>query len=539
MIPRIKLDQYEKVQHEIHTTNNIEMKQIKFLSLFFFLAMLLMTPQSCTNLDETIYSDLDGDKFFSNPENIASAFGVAYTNLYWTMGHKYGVGRDCGTDILCVPQRGGDWLDGGEWHRYHRLTMTPKEAYVEFWWNLLYSGVNTCNRLILGFDQLGLESAKPAIAELRAFRAFYYWYLMDLYGNVPLVTSFDVPTDFAPSNNSRVEIYNFIEEEINAVLPELSKETGRSIYSRMNYYAAQMLLAKLYINAEVYTGTAQWAKAETALDAIISSGEFALEADYFANFADNADASKESIFAVPMDEVLAQGLEVHLFSLHYSLQQKFQLTQLPWNGLTAQEKFFNLFAATDKRRNGLLFGPQYDANGVQITDPSFEKFNPANPTLPRDPDGAGLNLTPALNMLEPNCLRQAGARIIKYFPTPGTGRYMSNDVQIFRYADALLMKAEVMVRLGNAAGAAEFFNMVRTRAGVAAIAAPTLNDLLDERARELYAEGYRRNDLIRFDKFLEERWGKPAASPETAILWPIPQTQIDNNPNLQQNPGYN
>jgi hypothetical protein len=187
----------------------------------------------------------------------------------------------------------------------------------------------------------------------------------------------------------------------------------------------------------------------------------------------------------------------------------------------------------------LLFGPQLDANGVQITDPSFEKFNPANPTLPRDPDGAGLNLTPAINMLEPNCLRQAGSRIVKYFPKPGAGRYLSNDVQIFRYADVLLMKAEIMVRGGNAAGAAQYFNLVRSRAGVSAIDAPTLNDILDERARELYAEGHRRNDLIRFGKFLDKRWAKDTDSPETAKLWPIPQVQIDNNPNLKQNPGYN
>ena len=506
--------------------------------ILLLLAFVVFIPQSCTDLDEVIYSDLDGEKFFDNPENIAAAFGVAYTNLYWMMGHKYGVGKDCGTDLLCVPQRGGDWLDGGEWHRYHRLTMTPSESYVEFWWNLLYKGINTCNRLILGFEQLDIPESKAAISELRAFRAFYFWYLLDMYGNVPLTTDFDVPEDYAPANNSREEVYDFIEKELTEVLPDLTREAGFSTYSRVNYYVAQTLLAKLYLNAGVYAGKSELAKAEMALDSIIGSAAYSLEPDYFFNFTDNPDVSREIIFGVPMDETLAQGLEVHLFSLHYNLQDKFQLTQLPWNGLSVQESLVNLFDESDARRNGLLFGPQYDAAGVQIKDPSFEKFNPANPTLPRDPDGAGLNLTPAINMLEPNCLRQAGARIIKWFPHPETDRYLSNDFPIFRYSDVLLMKAEVMVRNGDAAGAADYINQVRTRAGVGPLTEVTLQDILDERARELYAEGHRRTDLIRFEKFLDTRWEKTDVSPATAILWPIPQVQIDNNPNLNQNDGY-
>ncbi len=112
------------------------------------------TQQSCTKLDETIYSDLTAEKFFEDPENLIYAFGVAYTNLYQLYGHKYGIGMDAGTDILVVPQRGGDWLDGGEWHRWHRLTYTSSESYVSRWWNTVFYGVNTCNRLIFQFESL-------------------------------------------------------------------------------------------------------------------------------------------------------------------------------------------------------------------------------------------------------------------------------------------------------------------------------------------------------------------------------------------------
>jgi hypothetical protein len=509
----------------------------KSLYILLFASAFVFIPYSCTDLTETVYSELDGEKFFENPANISSAVGVAYTNLYWTFGHKYGIGRDAGTDILVVPQRGGDWLDGGEWQRWHKLTITPSDAYVEFWWNLMYKGVSTCNRLIYGLEQFEVPEAKLAISELRAFRAFYYWYLMDMFGNVPLITQFDVPADFKPETSTRKQVFDFIESELKAVVADLPKVTGSKTYSKVNYYVAQMILAKIYLNAEEYSGAPQLDKANAALDEIISSGVYALENDYFVNFSDNPMNSKEIIFGVPMDKVNAQGMEIVLFTLHYALKDKYGLSEGTWNGLSAQESFFNSFEATDKRREGLLFGKQYDANGVQITDPSYEKFNPQNPTY-KDPDGAGLNLTPAINMLAPNCLRQAGARIIKWFPAKGTPRYMDNDFAVFRYADALLMKAEVLLRQNKMSEALPFFNQVRTRAGVSAKTTLTLDDILAERGRELYAEGHRRTDLIRFGKFLDARWEKKDPSPATMKLWPIPKTQIDNNPQLKQNDGY-
>ncbi len=514
------------------------MKSIKYILSITFMTILLSTVnQSCTNLDEELYSELDGATFFDDPDNLIFAFGTAYTNLYWTMGHKYALGRDCGTDILAVPQRGGDWFDGGEWHRYHRLTWTPSDFYVEFWWNLMYKGINTCNSLIFQFEAVGTEEADIAIAELRAFRALYYYWLIDVYGNVPIVTDFDVPADFAPATNSRKEVYDFIEKEITEVKDQLSKETGLATYGRVNYYVAQMILAKLYINAEVFTGTPQWAKAEAALDEIINSNKFQLATNYFDNFQSEGQLSPEIIMGVPFDEINAQGLEIHLFSLHYNLQEKLEMQQLPWNGLCVQEGFFNSFAEEDARREGMLFGKQYNKDGTQIEDPGYEKFDPTNPTAPRDLDGAGLNLTPEINELEPNCLRQAGARIYKWKFAPNSDRYLSNDFPIFRYADVLLMKAEVQLRTGGG-NADTYVNMVRQRAGVEDFTGVTMEQLLAERGRELFVEGYRRNDLIRFGKYLDARWEKEEVSPEYTKLWPIPGAQINSNLNLIQNPGY-
>lgn len=517
------------------------MKNIK-VSLKIFLAAILIigTQQSCTKLDETVYSDLTGDKFFENPENLIFAFGGAYTNLYQLVGHKYGmVGMDAGTDMMVVPQRGGDWLDGGEWHRFHWQTWTPSEGYVSRWWTTIYNGINTCNLLIFQFNALeDPETTAPAVSELRALRALYYYWLVDLYGNVPLVTEFPIPAGFKPETRPRKEVYDFVESELIDVMPDLPKQTGLPYFGRMTYYAAQMVLAKLYLNAEVYTGTAQWEKALNACDSVMTGG-FSLTADFFANFVEDATSSPEYIFGLHFDQVEAPAFEIHLFSLHYSLASRFQFEDACWNGISIQESIYNSFEEGDIRRNGLLSGQQFFDDGTPVEDASYEKFDPTNPTKPIDPDGAPLNLTPEINMLQPNCLRQAGCRVAKFPFIAGSDRYTSNDFPIFRYADLLLMKAELIMRSGGATGdALNLVNEVRARASAPALSELTYEILLAERARELYAEGHRRSDMIRFGTYLEPRWEKPDVSPSHVTIWPVPESQILANENLVQNPGY-
>jgi len=504
--------------------------------LAFLIGFLTLFNQSCTKLDEEVYSDLTGEKFFADPDNLIFAFGVAYTNLYTLVGHKYGmVGIDAGTDLLVVPQRGGDWFDGGEWHRWHRHSWTASDGYVERWWNIIYFGINTCNRLLLEFESLEGVDTGPAIAELRALRALYHYWLVDLYGNVPITDRFDVPEGYFPEKDDRIDVYNFIESELLDVKDQLSKETGLAYYGRVNYYVAQMILAKLYMNAEVFTGTPQWNKAMTAVDSIMGSNLYMLEPDYFDNFVAAATSSPEHILGLHFDQVKAQQFEIHLFTLHYNLASKFGFEEGTWNGICAQEDFFNLFDSLDLRRQGLLHGFQYDAEGNPIEDPSYEKF----PADPFDDDGAHLNLTPNVNMLEPNCLRQAGARVAKFPFIEGSTRYTSNDFPIFRYADVLLLKAELLLRTGGSTGEAlDLVNQVRARATVEPLPEITLEILLEERARELYAEGHRRSDQIRFGAYKDTRWEKPDVSLDHTIIWPIPQSQVNANPNLEQNEGY-
>ena len=517
------------------------MKKILFsIKIILIAALLVVSQQSCTKLDERVYSDLNGDILFDDPANLVYGLGVAYTNLYQLLGHKYGaVGMDAGTDLLIVPQRGGDWYDGGEWHRYHRHEWTSTDTYVGRWWNTLFYGVNTCNRLIFTFDALEGVDTEPAIAELRGLRALYYLWLIDIYGNVPIVDSFDVPADFKPATKSRKEVYSFIESELNEVMPLLSKSTGLDYFGRVNYYTAQTMLAKLYINAEVYTGTPQWEKAMNAVDTVMGGG-YSLAANFFSNFEEDATLSPEYIMGLHFDRLEAPAFEVHLFTLHYNLVNKYQLQDNTWNGICAQESFYHMFDAdtNDVRRKSILFGFQYEDDGTIIEDPSYEKFDPNDVTKPTDPDGAALNLTPEVNMLEPNCLRQAGARVAKYPFILGSDRYTSNDMPIFRYADILLMKAELLLRQGDAGGALQYVNEVRARAGAVAATEISMETLLDERAREFFAEGQRRSDMIRFGVYGNPRWEKPEQSQSYTTIWPVPQSQIDVNQNLIQNPGY-
>jgi hypothetical protein len=527
------------------------MKKFQTILKIFLAAVLLVVSQpSCTKLEEKVYSDLTADKLFSDPDNLIYAFGVGYTSLYALVGHKYGmVGMECGTDELIVPQRGGDWLDGGEWHRFHRHTWTPDDNYLNHWWqNIFGNGITNCNKLIYQFEnQEGEVDFTPAISELRALRALYYYWLIDIFGNVPIVDRIDGPTK--PATNSRQEVYDFIEKELIESMPHLSKETGLPVYGRINYYTAQMILAKLYLNAEVYTGAAQWDKALDVCDTIIGSGKYSLSGDFFSNFVADASGSQEVIMGVPFDQIFSPQFEIHLFTLHYSLPEKFGIVSASWNGICFQESFFNLFEEGDTRRNGLLFGPQFFDNGDPVIDPSWERFNPQNPTY-KDPDGENLNLTPYVNMLEPYCLRQSGARVAKFPFIEGSDRYISNDFPIFRYADVLLMKAEALLRLGRGAEALPLVNEVRARAGVESLTEVTIQNLIEERGRELYAEGHRRSDLIRFStgdmalspdnpmNYFAARWEKPDVSPSHVSLWPVPQRQIDVNENLEQNPGY-
>jgi hypothetical protein len=362
------------------------------------------------------------------------------------------------------------------------------------------------------------------VAELKVLRALGYLWLIDNFGNVPIVRETDVAPN--PPSNSRAEVFAFIESSILENAPLLTRNNTRT---NLNYWTAHMILAKLYLNAEVYIGQPKWAEAKAALDVIINEGPYSLAPNFFANFSNNNSNSPENMFTLPYDENNAGGFNIHQMTFHYSTQQTFELQEQPWNGYAALEEFYNSYEDVDVRKNSLREGPQFRSDGVTpIIDASAE----AN-----DPDGPEINFTPNINELAPNALRQAGTRVNKFEIPLGAGPNLNNDFPIFRYADVLLMRAEASWRLGETAQALSFVNQVRERANVAPLTSIDANVLLAERGRELFAEGHRRSDLIRFGRYNAPWWEKNASAP-FRNLFPVPEAQLLANPNLTQNLGY-
>jgi starch-binding outer membrane protein, SusD/RagB family len=528
---------------------SIQFKSIAIMKKYWFKALLaglfvIAFNQSCSDLKETLYDQVKSDEFFKSDDEFIAALGAAYTNLYGFENHgSYMALQEISSDEAMIPQRGGDWYDGGQWLNAHRAEFSPQDDNVKNSWLFLFGGVNTCNRLIYQFNKLISEGAvdpalaTPFLSELRTLRALWYLWLVDGYGNVPIVDRFDVAADFKPATKTRAEVFAFIEKELNESVPNLPKKVDGSTYARINYYTGKAIQAKLYLNAQVYKGAPEFDKAIAAADEIINSGNYSLESNYFSNFNTDNSGSKEFIFAIPYDKVNAQGFNLPQMTLHYTSQQTFNLTDQPWNGYCSLAEFYNSYQDGDVRkgvsgnqaiRANFLAGKQFQSNGKdQLQDPSAD-----------DSDGPGVVFTPEINAHFPNCQRQAGVRIGKFeFANKATPN-LSNDFPIFRYADILLVKAEALWR--KSAGdvsALALVNQIRARAAVAPFTSLTADNLLAERGREMFFEAWRRSDLVRFGKYDAVRQWKPASQPCKQV-WPIPRSQIDANSNLKQNPCY-
>lgn len=495
----------------------------KIINRLFLLIPLVLVVGACEEPQQELFSQIPRETVLTSddPDVIAVLAASAYSPLNGTWGAHNSLWsmHENTSDEMVITQKGADWEDGGQWIRMHRHEFLPTEESISNGWNYCYTAIGTINNLLLQFNgNVALES------ELRALRALVYLWLIDAYANVPIILETD--TDATPANNTRQEVFDFIESSITEALPELRKERT---YATINYYVAQTILAKLYLNAGIYTGTPRWQDAADACQEVIDGGVYSLEPDFFANFATQNQGSSENIFVINYDKDNAGGFNLAQMTLHYLSQETYRLQEQPWNGYSTLEEFYNMFDEDDDRINSFLVGPQYTASGERLMDISAEAG---------DPDGPPLTFTPEINMLYPNALRQAGARVGKWEFALGSGQSLSNDYPIFRYSDVLLMRAEALWRLNpGSTEALDLVNQVRMRSNPNPLPALTADALLAERARELFAEGWRRSDLIRFGRFNAPWWEKPA-SPATRNIFPIPQTQIDVNTALTQNPGY-
>lgn len=506
----------------------------------FIFIILLAIITSCTDLDVEVYHDIVSENFFKTELQVLSAAGPAYTKLkpYVVPEGVYGL-NELTSDELLIPTRGSHWYNAGIYQRFHKHEWTTEEGDINGAWNYVFTGVSTCNRIIYIYDQV--EEKTDALLtvsnEIKAVRSFYFYVGLDLFGNIPIVDDYDVPDDYAPANNTSAEVFQFIENELIKGIPLLNASFNTTTYGRFHRYAAFTLLAKLYLNAEIFAGESKWDEAIQACDSVIESGKFSLNKNYYANFFIENESSPENIFVIPFDDLEAvdwgSAFNLNLWTLHFSSAPTFDMAEGGWNGMCALPSFYRSYDSTDIRRDQWLVGVQHGSSG-EVLYCTEEKL------------GDTLEFTVDLTSLEV-AYENEGARWAKYDYTGAQNYQLNNDFVVFRYADVLLMKAEALMRKNGGTATEEavaLVNQIRARAfpedpsKLYTTGTLTLDELLAERGREFAGENLRRNDLIRFGKYNDPTEFRPGGADQHYNLFPIPQSQLNTNPNLVQNPGY-
>lgn len=463
------------------------------------------------------------------------------------------------TDEAILPTRGGDWYDGGFWQGLFLHKWGVNSDVIQATWEYLYKVIVLSNK--------SLENLKAAqalsnnkylaayIAEVRAFRAMYYYYLMDLFGRVPLVLSSSTPMKEVKQSD-RHEVFDFILKELQEATPLLSTERSNifgDYYGRVTRPVAYFLLAKLALNAEVFTddnwtdfvrpegksifipvggeSLNVWQATVAYCDSITALG-YQLTPDYAANFSVYNESSTENIFTIPMDKNFYTNQMQYLFrSRHYNHAKAYGLGGE--NGSSATIEALRTFGygtdSIDTRFDHCYFaGIMRDLNGdtIRLDNGKILEYLPWDIQL--DVSGFPSEKT-------------AGARMKKYaVDKSGTkdGKLSDNDIVLFRYADVLLMKSEAKVRNGE--NGEWDLNSVRSRSAMPDRPA-TLQTILDERQLEFAWEGWRRQDLIRFGLFTRSYSSRPQIENEEngyTTVFPIPENIRLLNSNLSQNPGY-
>ncbi len=485
--------------------------------IFFSLTIIASLFIGCTDLEDDVIDRIPEDQYTIDPV-------LQMTPIYEQMrefvdGGGWWFAQELTSDEMVGPTRASDWDDGGKWRVLHTHTWDNNTEAINNMWSRFNNGIGQANKFIEAQLPLAGDSVIDAgIAKGKFLRAYYYYLLIDNYGDVPYITSFlNAPT--LPVKAQRAAIWDSIVTDLEANIPLVQSSQSKTAAGLGMAYS---LLAKLYLNAEVYTGTPQWEKAEQACDAIIAMGQYSLDADPLTPFVTNNEISGENIWVIPFHEDTYQGNNLHMRTLHYNSNQTYDMTVGPWNGFAVTEDHYNSYSDDDLRKAGyFLVGQQYTSGGDALSDAGAGGvplvFTPEIPALLMDAS------------YSPAQIRLSGVRVSKFEIKIGSKDNLSNDFPIFRYADILLMKAEAMIRLGK--NGDEFVNMVRDRAGLDPISGTTLDQILEERGREMFWEGHRRQDLIRFGKFNNAWWEKPASTPDRKTF-PIPQWAIDANPNL-------
>lgn len=498
----------------------------------YLLGLALVLFGSCTDLHEDLYGRLSPQNYYNNESEVLSALVNVYSGIGYPIdgGNAYRT-LELGTDEFAIPSRSdGRWYDGGVWLELARHEWTALNSRIASSWSSAFSVIGRANSFIESVNNSpNKDDYQAEIAEARLLRAYSYFFAMDLWGNVPLVTVARQNPQDLPTNSSSKEVFDFVTTELTeaaADLPSINEVDRTSYYGRVTRETAYAILAIVYLNAEVYTGQSYWQQCIDMCDSVIDSKGYQLAEPFVNNFVADNDKSPEFILVRTIDPTQnAGGNSFVIKCLHDSHRFKYNLPFTPQNGFTTTEIAFNRYEDGDDRRDMILHGPQYDANGQPL------------PTI----SGSGnLVLTPIQNLA--NAAENEGYRELKWQPDPNwVGSNGHNDLCIIRYAEILLTKAEALLRSGGSTTEAlNLVNEVRLRSHASKLTSVTLNTIYDERGREFLFEGQRRRDMIRFGTYTTWTWKfKPNPDPDYRALFPIPQVELNANANLKQNPGYN
>lgn len=555
------------------------MKRYRFL--FLLLAALFMT--SC--LDEHPKDQLDEDAIYGSASDIYINAVASLYNYIGGANESEGIQGTCRgiydyntltTDEAMIPIRGGDWYDGGLWNAMYQHRWSADDQSLYDTWKYLYKVIVLANK------SLDIISNKSALlsaaqqeeyrAEIRAIRAMFYYYAMDMFGRIPLVLSSaeQLHSSLFQGQTDRSSIFQFVFQELQQVLPSLPDQHSNkegNYYGRITQPAVNFLLAKLALNAEIYMyddwtqGYASRPKGSDihfsvpASDASLRNGDkvdcrklnawetciyycdklaeegYVLESDDSFNFSTHNETSKENIFTIPMDKNIYTNQFHYLFrSYHYTHGGVLGWGSENGTSATISTMKANHYGEADEdvrcKMNFVAGVVKVDGHELQMDNGKPLEYQP---------------FEVAQNLTNSKFVKTAGARMAKYEVDRTSymdGKLQSNDIVLFRYADALLMKAEAKVRNGE--NGDEELNRIRARVGMPYRKA-TLDNILEERLLELVWEGWRRQDLIRFGKFTgayDLRTPLQGESSGYTTVFPIPQKCIDLNSELVQNKGY-
>lgn len=540
--------------------------------LYTFIIAAAMSMTGCSSfLEEDPKDQMPEEEAYKNPQMI---YLNTVANLYTKIGADGGgnglAGTDRGlydlntftADEAILPTRGGDWDDGGLWRDLFQHNWGVNNGLIISTWDYLYGVIMQCNQSI---DKLtSLKEADPSNeyfdiyqAEVRALRAMYYYYLIDMFARVPIVESSE--TKMADVEQSeRSEVFAFIKKELEESTPLLidakSADNGE-YYGRMTKAVGYFLLAKLALNAEVYTDD-NWTdnnrpngtdikftvdgKEMNCWEAVVAYADKIKACGYelnqgssgfLSNFEVENEGSKENIFVIPMDPSLYKARNMYLVrSNHYDVGKALGFGNGGWNGACATIEAMNTFgynsANPDPRMNLTYYTKNVEINGKKVINSDTGKpleYLPMAVKLQFDKSDTNMKM--------------AGARMHKYaYDRTATedGQCPHNDWVLFRYSDVVLMRAEALVRNGQS-GQADL-DEVRNRVG-ATHADATLDNILKERLLELAWEGWRRQDLVRFGRFNDKITDRPQTEKYLQVF-PIHANTLAVNKNLTQNPGY-